>query len=56
VGIDGEAHDVRILKTVPNGLTEKAIEAVLSWKFKPATGRDGAPVESKITAEVVFHR
>ncbi|MGD0542936.1 MAG: energy transducer TonB [Candidatus Acidiferrales bacterium] len=56
VGIDGEAHDIRILRPLPNGLTENAIEAVLSWRFKPATGPDGAPVESKTTVEIVFHR
>jgi len=55
VGIDGVAHDISVLKPLPNGLTESAIEAVRSWKFRPATGPDGVPTERKTIIEVVFH-
>jgi TonB family protein len=55
VGTDGVAHDISVLKPLPNGLTESAVETVRSWKFRPATGSDGAPIERKTIIEVVFH-
>jgi TonB family protein len=55
VGPDGQAHDIRVVTALPDGLTEKAIEAVRSWKFKPATGPDGAPAAVRQTIEVTFH-
>jgi TonB family protein len=55
VGTDGKAHDIRVVKGIPDGLTESAIETVRSWKFKPATAPDGAPAAVKQTIEVTFH-
>jgi len=43
----GRVEDTRILKGLPMGLDQKAVEAVSSWRFKPAT-REGKPVK-------VFH-
>jgi TonB family protein len=54
VGADGEAHDIAVVKMLPHGLTESAIEAVQSWRFKPATGPDGALASVKTTIEVTF--
>jgi TonB family protein len=55
VGPDGQAHDIRVVTALPDGLTEKAIEAVRSWKFKPAKGPDGTPAAVRQTIEVSFH-
>jgi TonB family protein len=55
IGIDGVAHDISVLKPLPNGLTENAIETVRSWKFRPAAGPDGIPTEQKTIIQVVFH-
>jgi hypothetical protein len=33
-----------VMKGAPYGITEKAIGAVETWKFKPATSPDGKPV------------
>ncbi|MGB8541742.1 MAG: energy transducer TonB [Candidatus Acidiferrales bacterium] len=55
VGADGVAHNVSVLKALPNGLTESAIETVRSWRFRPAIGSNGTPVEHKTIIEVVFH-
>jgi TonB family protein len=55
VGTDGQAHNIRVVKGISDGLTESAIETVLSWRFKPATGPDGTPVAVKQTIEVTFH-
>lgn len=40
----GRVEDTRVLKSLPMGLDGKAVEAVRSWRFKPAT-RDGKPVK-----------
>jgi TonB family protein len=55
VGTDGKAHDILVMKPVPNGLTETAIEAVQSWRFNPANGPDGNPAAVRQTIEVSFH-
>lgn len=39
----GNVTDVKVLKGLPSGLTEAAVEAVSSWRFKPAT-LEGKPV------------
>lgn len=55
VGTDGQAHNIHVVKAISDGLTESAIEAVRSWKFKPATGPDGVPAAVRQTIEVTFH-
>ncbi len=39
----GEVVDVRVLKGLPLGLTESAVETAKQWRFKPAT-RNGQPI------------
>jgi protein TonB len=54
VGVDGRAHDVRVVKGIGFGLDERAVETVRGWKFTPA--RDGAKraVPAWVTVEAVF--
>jgi periplasmic protein TonB len=54
VGADGRAHDVRVQSSLGMGLDEKAIDAVKTWRFLPATYK-GHPVDSQIAIEVNFH-
>ena len=49
----GNVTDVRVLKGLPSGLTEAAVEAVSSWRFKPAT-LDGQPVAVYYLVTVSF--
>lgn len=55
VSADGSAADVAVLRALPYGLTDKAIETVRSWKFKPAQTSDGTPVAVRQTVEMTFH-
>ncbi len=49
----GNITDLRVLRDLPMGLTEAAIEAVRSWKFRPAT-LAGQPVNVYYTLTVQF--
>lgn len=40
---EGNVTNLKVLKDLPMGLTESALETVATWKFEPAT-RDGEPV------------
>ena len=55
VTTDGKATDIKVVKGVGLGLDEKAIEAVRSWRFRPAAGPDGRPAAVRQTIEVTFH-
>jgi len=49
----GNVTDVKVLKGLPSGLTEAAVEAVSSWRFKPAT-LEGKPVAVYYLVTVSF--
>ena len=49
----GQVTDVRVLKSLPMGLSESAVEAVKQWRFKPAM-LDQRPVSVYFTLTVKF--
>ena len=49
----GQVTDVRVLKPLPMGLSEAAVDAVKQWRFKPAT-LDHRPVSVYFTLTVKF--
>ncbi len=53
--LDPEGNVVRpkVLKGLPNGLTESAMETVVTWKYKPAT-RQGRPVAVYLNLQIRF--
>jgi len=55
VGEDGQVRDVRVLKPLPFGMATAAINAVRSWRLKPATGPDGKPASVRQLIEVSFY-
>jgi periplasmic protein TonB len=49
----GSVRNVRVLQRLGLGLDEKAVEAVLRWRFRPALV-DGKPVAAEATVQVNF--
>lgn len=54
VSVDGRVLDPIVIKAPNDDFARKAIEAVLSWKLKPATGPAGNPVNSRVQVEIRF--
>jgi periplasmic protein TonB len=54
VGSDGEVKRARVDTQTSEYLGQKAVEAVKSWKFKPAT-KKGVPVNAQIHIQVNFN-
>jgi TonB family protein len=53
-GADGLIHNIRVVRGLPNGLTETAIEAAQRIRFHPAT-RNGKAVNVSATLEFSFN-
>jgi TonB family protein len=51
---DGSLKVERVLRGLDHGLTERAVEALEQWKFKPGTN-DGEPVVVRLNIEVNFN-
>jgi TonB family protein len=54
VDVYGRPQNVRIVRPLDFGLSEKAIEAVNKFRFKPAM-KNGEPVPVKISVVIEFH-
>ncbi len=53
VDTDGNVHDVKVLKGLPHGLSESAVETAREWKYKPAR-LDGRPVAVFLNLTIRF--
>jgi TonB family protein len=54
VGEDGNVKSVRVVRSLPDGLTEEAISAARQTTFKPAM-KDGKPVPFWVGLEMNFN-
>ena len=53
VGVDGLPRDIKVVRPLGLGLDEKAIEAVMKWRFRPGMkGGRAVPVQAQV--EVSF--
>jgi TonB family protein len=52
-GADGSINSIRVLRGLPDGLTEKAVEAALKTRFQPAV-KNGTPVSVRGSMEFTF--
>jgi TonB family protein len=50
----GTTEQIGVIDGLGGGLTEQALEAVQSWHFKPAIGKDGKPFATRMPVEVTF--
>jgi TonB family protein len=53
IGVDGLAHDIQVHRPIGLGLDERAVEALMQWRFAPAL-RDGLPVERYVRIPITF--
>ena len=51
---DGRISGGKVLKPLPAGLTQKAIDAVKEWRYSPGETRQGAPVRCLLNVTVRF--
>jgi len=54
VDVNGRVSNVRVVKSLGLGLDEKAKEAVLKWRFRPAMA-SGRPVKAPAQVTMTFH-
>jgi TonB family protein len=53
VTAEGKVRDVKVIKSLDEGLDKQAMAAVSKWRFEPAT-KDGKPVAVHLKTEVDF--
>jgi len=53
VSAAGSTVESKVVRGVPFGLNEAAMNAMRDWKFKPAT-REGEPVTCMVMIEATF--
>lgn len=51
---DGRVSSGRVLKPLPSGLTQKAIDAVEHWRYEPGKDERGNPVRCSLIVMVQF--
>jgi len=54
LGADGRVKAASVVRGLPDGLNEKAIEAIYKLNFQPARNGAGNPVDSSVTVTVSF--
>jgi TolB-like protein len=50
----GVPRNIAVMRGLPCGLNQQAIDAVEKWKLEPATGPDGKPADVEQEIDVVF--
>jgi TonB family protein len=53
IGVDGNIHNLEVLTSPSPNLSEAALDAVKTWKYKPYL-LNGVPVEVETTINVIF--
>lgn len=53
---DGVADDIVVVKPMGHGMDASAIDAIVGWKFKPATDSHGQAIAIRVPVEVKYER
>ena len=54
ISAGGRPQEMRVLRGLPDGLTDMAVQTVRSWRFQPANGPNGKPATVVTPVEVTF--
>jgi TonB family protein len=54
ISVAGAAEKISVVRSPGYFLSERAVEAVSEWKFRPAPGKDGKPTTVIVPIEVTF--
>ena len=54
VSEQGRAENISVVRGLPGGLTDSAVQTVRGWRFKPVVGLDGKPLATRTPVEVNF--
>ena len=54
IGVDGRTRECKVLRGLPLGLSEAAVDAVSKWQFRPAT-LNGKPIDVIYTLRVTWN-
>jgi len=56
IGLDGQAHNIVVVKALGHGLDEAAIHAARDvWRFEPANGPDGKSAAVRMLIDISLH-
>lgn len=54
IGVEGRPSDITIVKALPDGLTTNSIEALKTWRLRPAAAPDGKLVPCRERVEMSY--
>ncbi len=52
---DGTLKEITVSGTTDRALARRCLDAVARWKFKPAVGHDGQPLNVRVAVPIVFN-
>jgi len=52
---DGSLKEITVSGTNDRSLARRCIDAVSRWKFKPAVGHDGRPINVRVSVPIIFN-
>jgi periplasmic protein TonB len=54
INTNGRASNISVVKHAGFGLDDKAVDALKSWRFRPAKGADGQPIAVQVPIQITF--
>jgi len=54
IAVNGKIEELRVIRDPKNGLAERCLEVIRTWRFEPARDSDGHPVPARVPVETSF--